>query len=41
MTRMISANRVEKAKRVKADGHGRTPPHDAAEPRGSPESPAA
>jgi len=41
MTRMISANRVEKAQRAKADGHGRTSPHDAAEPRGTPESPAA
>lgn len=41
MTRMISANQVEKAKRAKAGGHGRTPQLEAAEPRGNPESPAA
>jgi hypothetical protein len=41
MSRMISANQVEKAKRAKADGHGRTPLHDTAEPRGTPESPGA
>ena len=40
MTRMISANRVEKAKRAKADGLKRTPPRDAADTRGIPESPA-
>lgn len=41
MTRMISANQAEKAKRAKTEGHGRTPPHDAAESRGTPESPGA
>jgi hypothetical protein len=40
MTRMISANRVEKAKRAKADGLNRTTPRDAADTRGIPESPA-
>jgi hypothetical protein len=40
MTRMISANRVEKAKRAKADGLNRTAPRDAADTRGIPESPA-
>ena len=39
MTRMISANRVEKAKRAKADSLGRTPPQETADPRGTPESP--
>jgi hypothetical protein len=39
MTRMISANRVEKAKRARADGLGRTPSQDTAGQRGSPESP--
>jgi hypothetical protein len=38
MTRMISANRVEKAKRARADGVGRTAPHDTAAQRGTPES---
>lgn len=41
MTRMISANRVEQAKRAKADGPSRTQPRDARETRGTPESPAA
>jgi hypothetical protein len=39
MTRMISANRVEKAKRARADGLGRTPSQDTAGQRGTPESP--
>ncbi len=41
MTRMISANHAEKAKRARADGRGRTTPRDAPEPRGTPESPEA
>jgi hypothetical protein len=41
MTRMISANRLEKAKRNRADGLGRTHPRDATDMRGNPESPLA
>jgi len=41
MTRMISANRVEKAKRARADGLGRTYPRDGTDMRRPPESPAA
>jgi hypothetical protein len=41
MTRMISANRVEKAKRAKAAGVSRTPAHEAAPAQGPPQSPAA
>jgi hypothetical protein len=41
MTRMISANRTEKAKRARSDGLGRTAPRDAPEPRGTSESPGA
>jgi hypothetical protein len=41
MTRMISANRIEQAKRAKADGVSRTPPRAARDTRGTPESPAA
>ena len=41
MARMISANRVEKAKRARADSLGRTPPRETADTRGAPESPAA
>jgi len=40
MTRMISANRVEKAKRARADGLGRTAPQDA-DPRRTSESSGA
>jgi cation transport regulator ChaC len=39
MTRMISANRVEKAQRVRAGGFNRTPARDASDARGTPESP--
>jgi hypothetical protein len=39
ITRMISANRVEKAKRARADTLGRTPPRDETDKRGTPESP--
>jgi cation transport regulator ChaC len=39
MTRMISANRVEKAKRARADGVGRTPAQETSDPRGTPQSP--
>ncbi len=35
MTRMISANQAEKAKRARANGAGRTAPRDAPEPRGT------
>jgi hypothetical protein len=41
MARMISANRVEKAKRARADSLGRTPPRETTDTRGTPESPAA
>ncbi len=41
MARMISANRVEKAKRARADSLGRTPPRETTDTRGAPESPAA
>jgi hypothetical protein len=41
MTRMISANRIEKAKRDRSDGVSHSQPRDAKEPRGTPESPAA
>jgi hypothetical protein len=41
MTRMISANQAEKAKRAKANGTGRITPRDAPEPRGSSERPEA
>jgi hypothetical protein len=41
MTRMISANRLEKAKRARADGLGRTYARDGTEMRRPPESPAA
>jgi hypothetical protein len=41
MTRMISANRVEKAKRARADGTGRGYPRDGTDMRRPPESPAA
>jgi hypothetical protein len=41
MTRMISANRLEKAKRARADGLGRAHPRDATDMRGNPESPLA
>jgi len=41
MTRMISANRAEKAKRARAASFGRTPTRDSTDTRGTPESPAA
>jgi hypothetical protein len=41
MTRMISANRVEKAKRAKADGVSRTPLPTETDTRGTPESSGA
>lgn len=41
MTRMISANRVEKAQRVRADRIGRSQPRDSTDVRGTPESPLA
>jgi hypothetical protein len=41
MTRMISANRVEKAKRARADGLGRTPAQEPADLRGTSESSGA
>jgi len=41
MTRMISANRVEKAKRARADSLSRTHPMESADTRGTPESPVA
>jgi hypothetical protein len=41
MTRMISANRVEKAKRAKAGGLSRTPPPESPEQRGTSESSGA
>jgi hypothetical protein len=41
MTRMISANRVEKAKRARADSLSRTRPRESADTRGTPESPVA
>jgi hypothetical protein len=37
MTRMISANQAEKAKRAKANDAGRTAPRDAPESRGTSE----
>ncbi len=39
MTRMISANRMERAKRDRSDGVSRSQPRDAKEPRGTPENP--
>jgi hypothetical protein len=41
MSRMISANRVEQAKRARADSLSRTPPRETADTRGTSESPAA
>jgi hypothetical protein len=41
MTRMISANRMEKAKRARADGFSRAPQRETADSRGIPESPVA
>lgn len=41
MTRMISANRIEKAKRDRSDGVSRSQPRDAEEPRRTPTGPAA
>jgi hypothetical protein len=41
MTRMISANRLEKAKRARADGLGRTHVRDAIDVRREPDSPIA
>jgi hypothetical protein len=38
MTRMISANRMEKAKRDRNDGVSRNLPRDAKESRGTPGS---
>jgi hypothetical protein len=37
MTRMISANQAEKAKRARANGTGRPAPRDVPEPRGTSE----
>jgi hypothetical protein len=41
VTRMISANQAEKAKRARANGAGRTARRDAPEPRGTSEHPEA
>jgi hypothetical protein len=41
MTRMISANRLEKAKRARADGLGRAHARDAIDVRREPDSPLA
>jgi hypothetical protein len=41
MTRMITANRVEKARRARADSLGRVPQRETADIRGTPESPVA
>lgn len=41
MTRMISANRLEKAQRARAGGLSRTLPRDPSESRGMTESPVA
>jgi hypothetical protein len=41
MTRMISANRLEKAQRARAGGLSRNLQRDASESRGMPESPVA
>jgi hypothetical protein len=41
MTRMISANRVEKEQRARADRVGRSQPRDSTDTRGTPESPLA
>jgi hypothetical protein len=41
MTRMISANRVEKARRARADSLSRLPQRETAEIRGTSESPVA
>jgi hypothetical protein len=41
MTRMISANRVEKAKRARADSLARPHPRESTDTRGIPESPVA
>jgi hypothetical protein len=41
MTRMISANQAEKAKRARAGRLSRTTPRDAPELRGTSESPGA
>lgn len=41
MTRMISANRLEKAKRARADGLGRSHPREATDTRRTSESPVA
>jgi hypothetical protein len=41
MTRMISANRLEKAQRARADGFGRTNARDATDTHRTPERPVA
>jgi hypothetical protein len=41
MTRMISANRVEKEERARADRVGRSQARDSTDTRGTPESPLA